>query len=73
MTLGSTDDERDEVLRRETLMEAIVHGCSYSENNTGFYWKPMKLFKSRGDVRPTTKAENEPSGCILDPLERDEC
>jgi len=54
-------------------MEAIVHGCSYFENNTGFYWKPMKLFKSRGDVRPTTKAENEPSGCILDPLERDEC
>ena len=52
-----------------------VHGCSYFENNTEFYCKPMKLFESRGDVRlrPTTKAENEPSGCILDPLERGEC
>jgi len=24
-------------------------------------------------VRPTTKAENEPGGCILDPFERCEC
>ena len=29
-----------------------------------------QLFESRSDVRPTTKAENETSGCILDPLER---
>ena len=54
-------------------MEDIVHGCSYCENNTEFRWKPMKLFESRGDVRPTTKAENELSGCILDPLERCKC
>jgi len=56
-----------------TLVEDIVHGCSYFENNPEFFWKPMKLFESRGDVRPTTKAENEPSGCILDLLERGEC
>ena len=37
---------------------------------TKFYWKAIKLFESRGDVRPTTKGENERSGCILDPLER---
>ena len=54
-------------------MKHIVHGCNYLENNMKFRWKPMKLFESRGDVRPTTKAENEPSGCILDALERCEC
>ena len=48
-------------------MEDTVHGCGYFKNNTEFCWKQMKLFESRGDVRPTTKAENEPSGCILDP------
>jgi len=30
------------------------------------YWKPRKLFESRGDVRPTTKA-------VLDVLESGEC
>ena len=54
-------------------MEDIVHGCSYFENDAEFYWKPVKLFEGSGDVRPTTKAENEPGGCILDPLERGEC
>jgi len=73
MTLGSTDAECDEVIRGETLVEDIVHGCSYSENNTEYCRKQMKLSESRGDVRPTTKAENEPSGCILDPLERGKC
>jgi len=55
------------------LVEYIVRGCSYFENNTDFYCKPVKLSESRGDVRRTTKAENEPSGCILDALERGEC
>jgi len=54
-------------------MEDIVHGCSYFENDAEFYWKPVKLFEGRGGVRPTTKAKNEPGGCILDPLERGEC
>jgi len=48
-------------------VEDIVHSCSYFENDAEFYWKPVKLFEGRGDVRPTTKAENEPGGCILDP------
>ena len=73
--LGSTDAECDEVFKiwRETFLEDIVHGCSYFENDAEFYWKPVKLFEGRGNVRPTTKAENEPGGCILDPLERGEC
>ena len=54
-------------------MEYIVRGCSYFENNTDFYCKPVKLSESRGDVRWTTKAENEPSGWILDALESGEC
>ena len=39
-----------------TLVEDMptVHGCSYFENNTEFYCKPMKLFESRGDVRLET-------------------
>jgi len=41
-------------------VEDIVHGCSYFENDAEFYWKPVKLSEGRGDVRPTTKAENEP-------------
>jgi len=73
--LGSTDAECDEVFKiwRGTFVEDIVHGCSYFENDAEFYWKPVKLSEGRGDVRPTTKAENEPGGCILDPLERGEC
>ena len=73
--LRSTDAKCDEVFKiwRGTLVEYIVRGCSYFENNTDFYCKPVKLFESRGDVRRTTKAENEPSGCILDALERGEC
>jgi len=54
-------------------VEDIVHRCSCFKNNMEFYWKPMKFFDSRSDVRPTTKAKNEPSGCILDPLEKCEC
>jgi len=52
--------------------EDIVRGCIATLKiiRTKFYWKAIKLFESRGDVRPTTKAENERSGCILDPLER---
>jgi len=50
MTLGSTDAECDEVIRGETLVEDIVHGCSYSENNTEYCRKQMKLSESRGDV-----------------------
>ena len=42
---------------------------SYFENDAEFYWEPVKLFESRSDMRPTTKAENEPGGSILDPLE----
>ena len=33
-------------------MEDIVLGCSYFENDAEFYWKPVKLFEGRGDVRP---------------------
>ena len=54
-------------------MEDIVHGCSYFENDAEFYWEPVKLFEGSGDVTPTTKAENEPGGCILYPLETGEC
>jgi len=36
-------------------------------------WEPVKLFEGRSDMRPTTKAENEPGGSIVDPLERGEC
>ena len=44
--------EYDEVLKiwRVTLVEDIAHGCYYFENNTEFYWKPMKLSESRSDV-----------------------
>ena len=73
--LGSTDAECDEVVEilRGTFVEDIVHGYSYFENDAEFYWEPVKLFEGRGDVRPTTNAKNEPGGCILDPLKRDEC
>ena len=30
-------------------MEDTVHGCSYFENDTEFYWEPVKLFEGRGD------------------------
>jgi len=42
-----------------------MHGCSYFENDAGFYWEPVKLFEGRGDVRPTTKAENEPGAIVI--------
>ena len=54
-------------------MEDIVHDCSYFENDAEFYWEPVKLFEGRSDMRPTTKAENELGGSILDPLEGGEC
>jgi len=54
-------------------VEDIVHGCGYFENDTEFYSDPVKLFEGWGDVRPTTKADNEPDGCVLDPLESGEC
>ena len=54
-------------------MDDIVHDYSYFENDAEFYWEPVKLFEGRGDMRPTTKAENEPGGIILDPLEGGEC
>ena len=49
--LGSTDAECDEVFKiwRGTFVEDIVHGCSYFENDTEFYWEPVKLFEGRGD------------------------
>ena len=50
-------------------MEDIVHDCSYFENDAEFYWEPVKLFEGRSDMRPTTKAENEPGGSILGLLE----
>jgi len=54
MTLGSTDAEYEKVfkIRRGTLVEDIVHGCSYFKI-IQIYWKPVKLFESRSDVRPT--------------------
>ena len=51
-------------------MEDIVHGYRYFENYPEFYWEPVKFFQRGGDMGPTTKAENEPSGCILHPLKR---
>ena len=50
-------------------MEDIVHDCSYFDNDAEFYWEPVKLFEGRSDMRPTTKAENELGGSILDLLE----
>ena len=47
-------------------MEDIVHDCSYFENDAESYWEPVKLFEGRSDMRPMTKAENEPGGSILD-------
>jgi len=50
-------------------MDNIVHNRRY------FYSESNETFQSKSDVRvrPTTKAVNEPSGCILDALERGEC
>ena len=44
-----------------------MNGYSYFENYPEFYWEPVKLFQGGGNMGPTTKAANEPSGCILDP------
>jgi len=38
-----------------TVVEDIMHGCSYFENDAELYWAPVKLFEGRGDVRPSTK------------------
>ena len=42
--LGSTDAECDEVFKiwRGTIMEDIVHDCSYFENDAEFYWEPVR-------------------------------
>ena len=45
----------------------IVANLKMMRNFTGSH--AVKLFDNRSDMRPTTKAENEPGGSILGPLE----